>query len=405
MLAATSEAQGGGLRLLAHGSEGWRYSFSTQKPDWNETDFDAVAWKGGCAPLGFGELTINTITNTPKDGEAVPITTYFRTEFHPTEECENSILRLKIRVDDGFVAYLNGTEFQRWNMPEGMITPETLATRALSAPEEQLYLQFEVDNVAIRSSRNVLAIEVHQCNSQSTDLFLDVQLDCHLQRHAHLVRTSDDAMKSSLAFNSTHVISHLTAIPDDFIDGGRGMQIDEFGIAVSDREIIRVDRSMDANLLKHLEFARSPELATLSTIDRATRIARYVDKAMTPVEGRVACESRSEYLAEKFQSREVYLGDVVDFCGAGVCRHRALLFKILADEAGLHCTVMRGNYRTSKGMAGHTWNELVLDDGSIAIVDVMNIQPDFYFPSPKEPAAGKYLTIAGSSKYSTQTGN
>ena len=386
-------------QLILQQSDGWRYTTVAQPVDWHASNFDANAWISGQAPLGFGEAALNSITNRFQQGENVPITTYFRYEFQADATCQGRSLRMKIRVDDGFVAYLNGSEIQRWNMPDGIVAVDTRALKPLSAPEEQLHHIFDLSSSTILPGKNLLAIEVHQINNQSTDLYLEVQLSCHSKPNADSVQTSEDAFVQSLQFNSIHTINETTTILEGFIDGGRGMQIDEFGFAVSDREILRVDRSQDLHLQKHLEYARSAELANLLPVDRATRLARYVDTVTTPADGRNTCVPRSEYLAQTFRSREVYLGDIIDLCGAGVCRHRALLFKVLADEAGLRCALVRGAYRTSQGPSGHTWNELILDDGKRVIVDVMNIQPDYYFPTAGEPSTRNYLTVAGSTKY------
>ncbi|MCA9130380.1 MAG: hypothetical protein KDB22_25000 [Planctomycetales bacterium] len=192
-------------------------------------------------------------------------------------------------------------------------------------------------------------------------------------------------------FNNQHRIDAATKIPDGFLDGGRGMQVDEFGFAVSGREILKVDRSVDVQLRAHLDYAASKELAKLNTIDRATRIARYIDRLYTPAAGRNECERLSERLVSHLASREVLLGDVKDFCLAGMCRHRSLLFKVMADASGLKASLVRGNYGTPQDWGGHSWNELTLDDGRTAIVDIMNPQPDFYFPVEGEPSLRKIL--------------
>lgn len=81
----------------------------------------------------------------------------------------------------------------------------------------------------------------------------------------------------------------------------------------------------------------------------------------------------AEHLEKEFSNKPVLIGDWMDQCQAGVCRHRSLLFKILADEAGLGAALVRGNY-ASNGPPGspHVWNEVVLDDGRRVLVDVMH---------------------------------
>ena len=81
-----------------------------------------------------------------------------------------------------------------------------------------------------------------------------------------------------------------------------------------------------------------------------------------------------EQLEKELTNKPVMIGDWVRLqCQAGVCRHRALLFKVLADEAGLRVALVRGNF-ARKGPPGvpHAWNELTLDDGQRVLVDVMH---------------------------------
>jgi hypothetical protein len=47
----------------------------------------------------------------------------------------------------------------------------------------------------------------------------------------------------------------------------------------------------------------------------------------------------------------------------GICRHRALLFKYLADLLGLRSRVARGEYWYGRGaddVAGHAWNVVIV---------------------------------------------
>ena len=78
----------------------------------------------------------------------------------------------------------------------------------------------------------------------------------------------------------------------------------------------------------------------------------------------------ADQLEGEFRNKQVLIGDWVDQAQAGECRHRALLFKILADEAGLDVALVRGNY-AGGSPPGHAWNEASLGDGRRVIVDVM----------------------------------
>ena len=91
----------------------------------------------------------------------------------------------------------------------------------------------------------------------------------------------------------------------------------------------------------------------------------------------------------------------MDQCQAGVCRHRSLLFKILADEAGLRVALVRGNYAsTGPPGAPHVWNEVVLDDGRRVLVDVMQNGSKPNFPAVNAPEVIQhYLKVDGTPWY------
>jgi hypothetical protein len=174
-------------------------------------------------------------------------------------------------------------------------------------------------------------------------------------------------------FSKQHYLGPDVKIPDGYIDGGRAMKIDASGKAVSRREILMVDRVHDTELSSDLAFACSGELRALPTLERAQRIAAWIDGKTTPRGGIRWVTKETDDLQREFAGKAMLIGDWVDQCHAGVCRHRSLFFKLLADEAGIKTALVRGNFvkEDPPGFA-HAWNELVLDDGRRVLVDVMH---------------------------------
>jgi hypothetical protein len=207
-----------------------------------------------------------------------------------------------------------------------------------------------------------------------------------------------------MAFHDKNYIGRDLVIGDGYVDGGHGMKILSDGKVTATREILTVDRKRDAELQKHLAYARGDELKKLSDLDRATRLARYVATLFTPEEGRKALEEKTKVLETSHRNQEVLIGDVVKITkGAGVCRHRSLMYKLLADEAGLKVSLVRGLYGSDPAKAGyHAWNELFLDGGKLVIVDTTNPQPDFYFPTLDSKQAPRYLTTERKPKYPSE---
>ena len=391
--------------VLIHGggNSTWSLKDDGKQPgaNWNMPGFDDSQWRRGPGPLGFGEGDIETEVSPGGDEGSVRTTTYFRTTFDVRSPEAFTHLLLTVRADDGYVAFLNGRELHRWNMPQGNVTPDSYATQRRDGTLEQLYQQFILSSRHLVGGNNILAIELHQAGRYSSDLYLDLALAGMSNVAGGSPLVPADAREVTRLFSDSHYVGPNTRIPDGFLDGGRAMQIDEYGYAISGRELMRADRRIDDRLRDHLRYARSEELQKLNEVDRATRIARYIDKILTPPEGRNESENRvRQYLEKRYSSQAVLLGDVPRLCGAGVCRHRALLFKLMADDAGLKVALVRGRLAyDGKDLGGHAWNELTLQNGKKVVVDVMNPQPDYYFPEVGEPSLRGYRTVAHQPKY------
>ncbi|MBC7545379.1 MAG: hypothetical protein H7338_21850, partial [Candidatus Sericytochromatia bacterium] len=77
------------------------------------------------------------------------------------------------------------------------------------------------------------------------------------------------------------------------------------------------------------------------------------------------------------KGRPVLLG-LVPHLTAPVCRHRAMLFHLMADAARLPHTSLRGGYLIGSGempysaKTGHRWNEVVIDK-KVKLVDALNL--------------------------------
>jgi len=354
----------------------WTYLDDGSEPaaNWRELEFDDTRWKSGKAPLGYGEEGLGTTVSWGTNPASKFIATWFRHSFNAPQLKPGEQLVLLHCVDDGAVFYLNGKELGRANMPDGPVTATTLAARVIADNEEGFYQRLHVPGEALRVGRNVLAVQVHQVSPMSSDLYFDVALKT-LPAETPELKLAGEVEELVNAYAQRHYLGPEVRIPDGFFDGGRRMRFDADGRAASGREILLVDRVRDEEFAPHLAYARSPELASLPVLERAERLAAYVDRVTTPPGGLRWVEQTAEQLRKEFVGQPVFLGDWIDQCEAGVCRHRSLLFKILADEAGLKTALVRGNYATlDRPGFPHAWNELFLDDGSRVLVDVMHMR-------------------------------
>jgi len=75
----------------------------------------------------------------------------------------------------------------------------------------------------------------------------------------------------------------------------------------------------------------------------------------------------------------------------GVCRHRAVVFKYVADQLRIPCRLVRGDYLSENGTEGHAWN-IVLIDGKNLLCDIMH-DPGVLYDDDSEKAV-HYKRIA-----------
>ncbi|NIP97726.1 MAG: hypothetical protein GWO24_31545, partial [Akkermansiaceae bacterium] len=175
--------------LVSAGSE-WKYFDEPGAPDpiWNQVGYDDRTWRVGESPIGYGGLSSlshgTTIRQslrtrrTVESGEPPQLSYYFRKEFKTPADWEASLQRLSASLlcDDGLVLYLDGEEILRINLPEGPITPETLALEAVSAEAKEVRLNRLLPPLTLEPGRHLLAAEIHQVGNNSSDIIWDLAL-------------------------------------------------------------------------------------------------------------------------------------------------------------------------------------------------------------------------------------
>lgn len=177
---------------------------------------------------------------------------------------------------------------------------------------------------------------------------------------------------------------------DGFADGGRGVELDSLGWPIApQREILVLDRLSDAALRKHLAYARG--LVEQAPYGRAKELVRYVYEQMGGPVQRI--ESRVATACASLRAQRVLIGDAPRLLGGGVARHRALLFQVLAEEAGLRPVLVRG-FAGVTCPSAHAWNELVLGEGQLALVDLSRT-PEHAFAALADPLTARFYRGAG----------
>lgn len=171
------------LQLSAYGSESlvppgatWKYFKGTQEPSdpvsaWRGGDFDDGEWLEGAAGIGFGDDDDATVLNDMQDNY---VSVYLRRTFQVENPGLVPALELSMDYDDGFVAYLNGTEIARRRLQGDPVLFNATAT----SHEAGLAERFVVSVGLLLPGANVLAIQGHNVSLQSSDLTVNPSLNC-----------------------------------------------------------------------------------------------------------------------------------------------------------------------------------------------------------------------------------
>jgi hypothetical protein len=130
----------------------------------------------GNSKLGYGEGDEATVVGFGPNAADKYLTTWFRHSFELPQGPAITSATLRVVRDDGFVAYLNGTEVFRDNLPEGTILPSTTALAAVSGADEITWQSAPIPVGLLETGDNVLAVEVHQVNGTSSDLGFNAEL-------------------------------------------------------------------------------------------------------------------------------------------------------------------------------------------------------------------------------------
>ena len=157
----------------------WKYldDGSNQGTSWREVSFNDNGWSSGKAQLGYGDGDENTKISYGSSSNNKHICYYFRKTFTVSDPNAASGLNISLLRDDGAVVYINGFEVARSNMPSGNISYSTVAASTVSGSAEGAYYKYNISSSILNAGNNIIAVEVHQRSSSSTDLSFDLKLE------------------------------------------------------------------------------------------------------------------------------------------------------------------------------------------------------------------------------------
>lgn len=151
----------------------WRYAQTFPGAAWNTPSFVDTSWPSSNALFYVETASLAAPKNTPLTLGSTAY--YFRTKFDFTGSTNGAVLNLNIMIDDGAVFYLNGEELFRHGMAEGPVANDTFANRVVGDASYEAITAIPARG--LRQGENVLAVEVHQNGSGSSDIVFGAAID------------------------------------------------------------------------------------------------------------------------------------------------------------------------------------------------------------------------------------
>ena len=163
--------------LIPFGSS-WKYldDGSNQGTSWHSFSFNDGSWNSGFAELGYGDGDENTTVSYGNNSSNKYITTYFRHTFNIVDVSVFKNFLVKLIKDDGALVYVNGQNVMRSNFGTGTYSYNSLAYSSTSGSEETIIWEEFIPSSYFQTGTNVIAVEVHQYSSSSSDLSFDFEL-------------------------------------------------------------------------------------------------------------------------------------------------------------------------------------------------------------------------------------
>jgi hypothetical protein len=148
---------------------------------WTEVGFDDTSWNSGKTGIGFDDAATPRFDELiqspvrPSDTTATGTSIFVRIPFNMADPAEVKTLTLRMKYDDGFVAYINGTRVVEANLRDGTTNFDSRALAHSNTAAEK-FENFKI-NLAnhpglLRAGANVLAIHGMNTSVTSNDMLI-----------------------------------------------------------------------------------------------------------------------------------------------------------------------------------------------------------------------------------------
>lgn len=162
---------------------GWKYKTGNSEASspvtaWRQLEFNDTAWTSTATSIGYGGNYGPTVTLSGMRYNYRSV--YYRRPFTIATSLPTQ-LTLKLRYDDGYVAWINGVEVSRNNAPAGQVPYNVTSGGSLAdhpaTTWETVTVNTVIDGVNIlKGGSNVLCVHSLNQSTGSSDYFFDAEL-------------------------------------------------------------------------------------------------------------------------------------------------------------------------------------------------------------------------------------
>jgi hypothetical protein len=267
-----------GAAVFDYGS-GWKYFIGTQEasePDvgaWRLAGFEDSTWTEAPTAIGYANppdsaSEFNLVTVLPSSQEGNYRSVYFRRKFTVNHPSGVNLLTLNLNVDDGFIAWVNGTEVGRFNVPAGSLSYDSMASSEMEPTLVALPITNNLASLLV-TGENVVAVQVFNADLTDSDLFFDAGLESDLDETPPVVIDMTPPADSVVAeLGSIEVLFSENvqgvAAPDLWINGAPASRMS----AVSPRDYVFEFAQPPAGLVR-VEWAPNQGITDVSPAGNA----------------------------------------------------------------------------------------------------------------------------------------
>ncbi|MDA0811884.1 MAG: CotH kinase family protein [Verrucomicrobia bacterium] len=164
--------------LLTGASAKWIVPMNDVGDGWREQVFDDGTWQSGKTGLGFGfDGLVDEAGDLTAAMRGVNATAYARIPFEINNSAEVIRLSLRLKYEDGFVAWINGQQVAADNEPELPAWNSTsTGSRSDALTEEWETYSVEFEGI-LQTGTNVLAVQLLNSSAGGSDLLFLPEID------------------------------------------------------------------------------------------------------------------------------------------------------------------------------------------------------------------------------------